>query len=336
MEDRLSSPESPQKATSSPLTQVSAVVVTHMRPRLAGDLVRCLIEVERIPADKIVVVVSGTGGLDDPDLEKSVTMLRLVTNEGPGGGFKAGIEVAFRDPATEWAYLCEDDVGLLPLPTERVTDVLERVRSLDDSRHPVGAIVAYGRIFSRRTGNAVNVVPAAGSKTDLEPVDVAAWGATLLSRKVAMAGILPDPAWFFGFEDFDFFCRVREAGFAVLVDGVSARAVASYETSQGREELHVGVRPSDSAESWRAYYVTRNFFVLARRHGSPSWLLAHLAFTARRLQLSRSRDERIAILRGLGDGLRQKLGLNPRYQRRVGEHPTDGAQNEIMTPPAPR
>jgi len=23
------------------------------------------------------------------------------------------------------------------------------------------------------------------------------------------AGVLPDPEWFFGLEDFDFFCRVR-------------------------------------------------------------------------------------------------------------------------------
>jgi GT2 family glycosyltransferase len=302
-----------------------------MRPRLAGNLVRSLIEVERLPADQIVVVVSGSGGLDDPNLENSVRMIRLETNEGPAGGFKVGIEEAFSDPATEWAYLCEDDVGLLPLPSPRVQDVLNRVDALGHPSPPVGAVVAYGRIFSRRTGNAVNVIPEPGSAQDLEPVDVAAWGATLLSRKVADAGVLPDPSWFFGFEDFDYFCRLRQAGFSVLVDSLAAREVASFETSEGREELHSGIRPSDSAESWRAYYLTRNFFVLARRHGSASWIGAHLAFSARRLQLSKSREERIAILHGLLDGARQKLGQHPRYHRVVGEHPDDGGQEPVGT-----
>ena len=308
-----------------PSDQVSAVVVTHKRPRLAGDLVRSLINTERIPADRIIVVVSGEGGLDDPDLEDSVRMLRLATNEGPGGGFKAGIEEAFSDTGTSWAYLCEDDVGLLPLPSPRVAGLLARVKEVADSQKPIGAVVAYGRVFSRRTGNAVNVVPVSDLKGDLAPVDVAAWGATLLSRKVVDAGVLPDPSWFFGFEDFDFFCRLREAGFALLLDAVSAVAVARFETSQGREDLHAGVRPSDSAESWRAYYLTRNFFVLARRHGKPSWLIAHMAFTARRIQLSKSRAERSAILHGLADGLRQRLGSNPGYQRESGEH---GAREE--------
>ena len=80
--------------------RVTAVVVTHMRPRLAGDLVRSLIEVEDLPAHRIIVVVNAVGGLDDPDLEESVRMLRLSTNEGPAGGFKAGMEEAFRDPTT--------------------------------------------------------------------------------------------------------------------------------------------------------------------------------------------------------------------------------------------
>lgn len=313
---------------------VTAVVVTHMRPRLAGDLVRSLIEVEHLPAQRIIVVVNGIGGLDDPDLEDAVRMLRLSTNEGPAGGFKAGIQEAFKDPATQWAYLCEDDVGLLPLPSPRLDDVLDRVDALGRLSPPVGAVVAYGRVFSRRPGHAVNVAPPPGSPQELVEVDVAAWGATLLSRDVAESGVLPDPAWFFGYEDFDFYCRLRGAGFSLLVDAVAARKVEKYETSAGREELHSGVRPSDSSEGWRAYYVARNFFVLARRHGSASWIVAHLAASARRFQLSKSRDERMALLRGLLDGARMKLGEHPRYHRAVGEHPNDNGQTFRTTVPS--
>src|SRR5580704_9595391 len=86
---------------------VTAVVVTHRRPRLAGELVRTLLSKEGFTPDRIIVVVSGEGGLDDLALEASVRMVRLATNVGPAGGFRAGLLAAFDDPATRWAYLCE-------------------------------------------------------------------------------------------------------------------------------------------------------------------------------------------------------------------------------------
>jgi rhamnopyranosyl-N-acetylglucosaminyl-diphospho-decaprenol beta-1,3/1,4-galactofuranosyltransferase len=299
--------------------RVSAVVVTHMRPRLCGDLVRSLVAVEHIPPEKVVVVVNGEGGLDDSLLEAAVTMLRLPRNQGPAGGFKAGIEEAFADPSTDWAYLCEDDVGLLALPVPRVGGLLERIDALRPAEQPIGAVVAYGRVFSGRAGHTLNLVPRPGSPQNLDPVDVSAWGATLLSRAVYSAGVLPEPDWFFGFEDFDYFCRIRKAGFSVLVDSIAARSVAEQQTSKGRDEAFSDRRPGDSDEGWRAYYVARNFFTLARRHGSPTWMAYHLAYSARRLQLARSGAERIATLRGLRDGALGRLGEHPRYHRDLGE-----------------
>jgi hypothetical protein len=150
-------------------------------------------------------------------------------------------------------------------------------------------------------------------------VDVACWGATLVSRAVVEAGVLPDPEWFFGLEDFDFFCRVRSAGFDVLLDGLAARRVASQQTDAGRDQAIALRRPTDAAEPWRAYYHARNSFALARHHGRPNWHAWHLAYSARRLQLAGSRAERMAIMRGLWDGARGRMGEHRRYGRAVGE-----------------
>ena len=298
---------------------VTAVVLTYKRPRLAGDVTRSLLEVEGFPGDRIVVVVNGEGGLDDPALETAVRMVRLPRNTGPAGGFRAGMEAAFADPATEWAYLCEDDIGLFALPSRRIGEVLGRLGARGASAPPVGAVVAYGRSFVGRGAHTVNVVPPPGPDGDLVPVDVACWGATLVSRRVVEAGVLPDPDWFFGLEDFDFFCRVREAGLAVVVDGQAARVVAAQQTSDGRDEAIRAERPTDAAEAWRAYYHARNSVELARRHGCPSWYAWHVAYSARHLQRARSRAERAAIAHGLWDGALGRLGENPRYGRRVGE-----------------
>jgi GT2 family glycosyltransferase len=297
------------------LDDVTAVVLTYRRPRLAGDTVRSLIDDEGLPGQQIVVVVNGVGGLDDPALEDRVRMVRLPRNTGPAGGFRSGLEAAFDRPTTAWAYLCEDDIGLFPLPVPRVAGVLERLGALEPSRPDIGAVVAYGRSFVGRGGHTVNVVPSG----DLVPVDVACWGATLVSRRVVEAGVLPDPNWFFGLEDFDFFCRVRKAGFEVVVDGEAARSVAAQQTSAGRDVAISVDRPNDSDEAWRAYYHSRNSIELARRYGKPDWYLWHLAYSARHLQRAGSRSERSAILRGLWDGARGRMGENARYGRRVGE-----------------
>jgi hypothetical protein len=304
-----------------PIEQVTAVVLTHMRPSLAGDVTRSLIDVEGLSPDRIVVVVNGVGGLDDPALEEKVRMVRLPVNLGPAGGFRAGMVEAFSDPSIRWAYLCEDDIGLFALPRPRLFDLVGRVEGLRGRPAPTGAAVAYGRRFVRGS-HTVNLVPPAGS-SGFTSVDVACWGATLLSRSVVDAGVLPDPEWFFGLEDFDFFCRVREAGFEVLVDDAAARQVAVDQTTAGREEALRDRRPGDDEEAWRAYYHARNSLALIRRHGRPSWYAWQLAYAARHLQAARGRAERAAIAHGLWDGAIRRMGENPRYVRRVGEFGPD-------------
>jgi GT2 family glycosyltransferase len=300
---------------------VRAIVLTHRRPRLASDVVRSLIHREGVPAERVIVVVNGSGGLDDATLETKVQLVRLPRNLGPAGGFGAGMEAAFADPSVRWAYLCEDDVGLFSLPSPRLADVLSRAEGRGRVRgRPVGAVVAYGRRFVGRGSHTVNLVPPAGTSNELVRIDVASWGATLMARTVFDAGIVPDTEWFFGLEDFDFFCRVRQGGFDVLLDAVAARAVADEQTSAGRAEALRRHRPIDERESWRSYYHARNSVHLARRHGRPSWHAWQLVYTARHLQKATGRDERKAILEGLWDGARGHFGENPRYGRTEGEH----------------
>jgi hypothetical protein len=314
--DELGLPSVSDGTTSFDALGVTAVVLTHRRPRLAGDVVRSLLEDEGFPPHRVVVVVNGTGGLDDAALEESVQMVWLEENFGPAAGFGAGILQAFADPGTRWAYLCEDDIGLFGLPTPRVAELVRRLES-EASLADTGAVVAYGRRFVGR-GHSENVVPGTGDPA-LLPVDVAAWGATLLSRKVFERGVLPDPDWYFGYEDFDFFCRVRASGLSVLVDSAAARVAARVQTTGGRDDAMAGARPNDSDEPWRAYYVARNFLHLARAHGSPSWTAWHFAYSARRIQMASNTEERLATLHGLFDGMRGRLGANPRYQRQTGE-----------------
>jgi GT2 family glycosyltransferase len=114
------------------------------------------------------------------------------------------------------------------------------------------------------------------------------------------ANVLPDESMFWGAADLDFWLRVRAAGFLILVDAEAQRA----SRDKGR-----------SGESWCGYYIARNGFHLRRRYGGPSWTVWHLLKSARRFQLAPSRAHRIAILRGLIDGVRGRTGRNPEFTR---------------------
>ncbi len=240
-------------------------------------------------------------------------MVRLRTNTGPAGGFRAGLVEAFADPATDWAYLCEDDVGLFDLPAApRLAGLLDRIGDLGD-REPRRGCGGGLRSQFRRSRRPHREHRAAGRAAGRShPVDVACWGATLVTRAVVDAGVLPDPDWFFGLEDFDFFCRVRQAGFEVLVDGVAARPVAGQQTIEGREAaLTASAADRRATRPWRAYYHARNSFALARRHGRPSWYAWHLAYSVRHLQKAAQPAQRSAIAHGLWDGARGRMGQNP-------------------------
>ena len=300
-----------------PRPDTVAVVLTYRRPRLATQVVRQLVFVEGFAPRRVILVVNGDGGLDDPDLERSIRVERLAENVGPAGGFRHGLLAAVAIPGTRWVYLCEDDVGLLGIPAPRVRKLLEAAEAEAAVGGRVGGVVPYGRRLDRRTGG--TSIYEAPSADGLDDIEAGAWSASLVPADVVHAGLLPDASWFFGYEDFDFWYRVREAGFRLLVDRASATVTAPHMTSAGWDKALVDDRPIDADEPWRAYYVARNFFFLARRHGTRLWIANHLVYSCRRIQLAKSRQERLATLRGLWDGACGRSGSNPRFQRVTGE-----------------
>lgn len=283
-------------------SDVRAMVLTYRRPREATRTVRHLVEVEGFEPRDVLLVVNAEGGLDDESLASEVELLVLQENSGPAGGFRAGLEHLSALDGVAWVYVCEDDAGELSLPAPRVTALRELADEWIESGHRPGAIVAYGRRLDRRTGLTIPHDPDPHGPR-LQPTDVAAWGSTLISVDALRRGVLPDPAWFFGYEDFDFFLRLRATGYEVLLDRDSALDVRC-------ERLH-GHGSVGEVAAWRSYYAARNFLELRRRHGHLGWTVVHVLKSVRRAQLSRSRATRRSIARGLVDGFRRRLGRDP-------------------------
>jgi hypothetical protein len=129
--------------------------------------------------------------------------------------------------------------------------------------------------------------------------------------------VYPDPRFFWGLADLEYFLQLRAAGLRVLVDREAATGLDEQATRPRR--TWVGQRPGRAHESWCAYYYARNFFELRRRYGTPVWTLRHLTKCARRFQRAPTSAHRRAIIHGCWDGFRGRMGKNPRFVRMVGE-----------------
>ena len=66
---------------------VTAVVLTHRRPGLAGDVVRSLVRLEGLPPSRVVLVVNGEGGLDDDEPRVTGEDRPIEPEHRAGGGF---------------------------------------------------------------------------------------------------------------------------------------------------------------------------------------------------------------------------------------------------------
>jgi GT2 family glycosyltransferase len=280
---------------------VIAVVLTYRRPEGASQAVSALLESEGLDPSQILLVVNGDDGPLEGAFEKRIPALHLAENLGPAGGFARALQHVRRESSASWVYLCEDDQQRYALPAPRVQELVERVERFEREvpGPPVGVALASGRHIDMRTGRTAPHKlgsPSGGfDEVDYGPF----WGA-LLSRRVVDANVVPDEALFWGAEDLDFWLRVRVAGFRVVVDTVAHEAAHNK---------------GSSGESWCGYYVARNNFYLRRRHGRSRWTIHHLLKSARRFQLAPSRAHRLAIARGVIDGIRGRTGRNPAFSR---------------------
>jgi GT2 family glycosyltransferase len=295
----------------------TAVVLTYRRPRHAARVVRSLLQDEGVPASQVIVVVNGEGGLDDPTLERTVTMLTLEENIGPAGGFAMAFRFVRGIAESPWIYAREDDGAFGGPGSARLGRVIERVEAFEREvpGPPVGVVVASGWNVDPRTGRTTRH-RVDDLSASFEEVDFGAWDATLVSRRVVDAGIIPDESLFWWAEELDFCLRVKRAGFRVLVDvpTVLGRERGSDLPAETRPAL-----PTRADEPWCSYYMARNGFLVGRRLGTARWIVWHLLKSARRFQLAPSNAHRLAILRGLADGIRGRSGRHASFMRKVGE-----------------
>jgi glycosyltransferase involved in cell wall biosynthesis len=240
--------------------KLGAFVTTHHRPGVLRNTLERLLRQTRPPA-YILVIDNGSGpeaGAVTRGFEPTrVGYHRMGYNSGPAGAGAYGLR-RLADEGFDW-ILCGDDDDP-PLTDDTVERLL---RVVETAEPPLGMVGATGTPWDWSQGR--RVLRFALPERGICYVDVVGGSKLpIVSRAVVDQVGVPNPALFFGYDDFDYCLRIRRAGFRIAIDAELFRQyVGALQPEQRKSRPRGTPRPRD--EIWRQYYSTRNYIHFMRR-----------------------------------------------------------------------
>lgn len=259
---------------------VLAVVLTYHAPESLARCIDAIAEQSR-PPDGLLVVDNADPLLPaaDPELPKGLPsrILRTGENLGPAGGHARGLAEFMADPTWTHAWVMDDDC---------VPDLAALAALVDHARPMPEASLVFPTWFNTVSDRVQNAP---------------AWCGFLLSRQAVARAGLPREDLFWWMEDTEYLkFRMRHSGVSV---SRTAEAIVQ----------HKPVRRKGPRPPWRIYYEVRNatWFRL-RVQRTPDayrrWLRTVLKVFFAALRTAPRHHRVLALLRGLSDGIRGKLG----------------------------
>jgi glycosyltransferase involved in cell wall biosynthesis len=250
-------------------------IITYDRPAILRQTIASVLAQSR-PPERLLVADNGR----NPETEAVVAEFppqvvryhHMGGNCGPAGTAAFALAQLVRD-GYDWVWWGDDD------DPPRTPDTFARLLRLAESSSEVGAVTAVGARWNWKTGENQRL-----ADDELHGVlEVDTFGGSthplVAARAVKEVGV-PNAAFFFGFEDYEYSLRLRRVGLHIVADGALFR---DYRTLAGR--LNLASRPFSETvglkrSSWRQYYSTRNYIYFMRREFGRHDLARREAFKA--------------------------------------------------------
>lgn len=250
--------------------RVIAVVVTYRRPKLLATVLDAL-RSQSVCPQAIVVVDNGSDEETRVLLDRSsnVTAMHMAKNTGGSGGFAAGIERAMQS-RPDWIWLLDDDAVVRPDTLERLLDALdhlaengERPAVLCSAVEEAGRLATMHRRRFKPETLKESVVPASRYTARELEIDIGSFVSFLVNSEAVRKVGLPDPRFFFAYDDIEYSLRLGQAGYRLWL--VPGSRVDHQRLSHARlRHGPFGVKH---------YYNLRNRLIVYRRFGRrvPAW-----------------------------------------------------------------
>ncbi len=246
------------------------VIVTFNRAQL---LARALESVGRMDPKPGRVVVVDNASSDDTasvverfqsELDTELVSRRLDENTGGAGGFSEGMKTAYA-LGSEWIWLMDDDVEVLPEGLARMGAWAPRFRHVQGRRYDYDGSEFYWQYrVSTSLGIPIPFAPAGFDESGYREMNSGCFEGMFIHRSLVKRIGLPDPRFFIYWDDTIYGYLASRYEPCVIVDEFVLQRTRSI------KQWDMGTRHLNASSDMYRYYIMRNRGIMShyyRAHG---------------------------------------------------------------------
>ena len=233
-------------------------VVTYNRSHL---LTRLLESIEKMDPQPGTVVIVDNASSDNtgeviesfrPRIGSEIVYRRLDTNTGGSGGFSEGMRVAF-ELGSEWIWLMDDDVEVLPDGLTKMGKWAPRFKSIQGRRYDYDGSEFYWQYrVAEPLAIPIPFAPAGFDSTGYKQMNSGCFEGMFIHRDVVEQVGLPDPRFFIYWDDQTYGWLASRITTSVIVDEFVLRRTREI------KQWDMGVRHLNASSNAYRYYIMRN------------------------------------------------------------------------------
>lgn len=234
------------------------VVVTFNRSGLLSRLLTSIEEMDPKPGH--VVVIDNASSDNTTEVVESfrerigteLVYRRLETNTGGSGGFSAGMQTAY-ELGSEWIWLMDDDVEVIPDGLAKMGRWSERFRSIQGRRYDFDGSEFYWQYrIAERMGIPIPFAPAEFDESGFKEMNSGCFEGMFIHRDVVQQIGLPDPRFFIYWDDQVYGWLASRITTSVIVNEFVLRRTREI------KQWDMGVRHMNASSDAYRYYIMRN------------------------------------------------------------------------------
>jgi rhamnopyranosyl-N-acetylglucosaminyl-diphospho-decaprenol beta-1,3/1,4-galactofuranosyltransferase len=243
-------------------------IVTYNRSHL---LTRLLESLERMdPKPGHVVIVDNASTDDTTEIVESfrervgteIVYRRLDTNTGGSGGFSEGMKVAY-ELGSQWIWLMDDDVEVLPDGLARMGHWAPRFKSIQGRRYDYDGSAFYWQYrVAESMAIPIPFAPAGFDASGFKEMNSGCFEGMFIHRDIVRQIGLPDPRFFIYWDDQLYGWLASRKTTSVIVDEFVLRRTREI------KQHDFGVRHMNASSNAYRYYIMRNRAIIKRYYRS--------------------------------------------------------------------
>lgn len=248
----------PTAAKFDPATATIAIV-TYNRSGLLTRLLGSIAEMDPKPGH--VVIIDNASTDDTADVVESfrdrlgdttIVYRRMETNTGGSGGFSEGMRVAY-ELGSEWIWLMDDDVEVVPDGLARMGKWTPRFKSIQGRRYDYDGSAFYWQYrIAEPLGIPIPFAPAAFDESGYKPMNSGCFEGMFIHRDIVQQIGLPDPRFFIYWDDQVYGWLASRKTTSVVVEDFVLRRTREI------KQWDMGVRHLNASSNAYRYYIMRN------------------------------------------------------------------------------